>query len=235
MAWKKLLAEAIASSSSMPTTKIVIVDDDHAVREAMKFLMRSYGYHASTFGSADEFLESAKVHDTSCLITDVQMPGLSGIELQDWLIARGYRTPIIFITAYSDENVRIRAMKAGAVAFLIKPIDCHQLVDHVEKALKAAWHQDARRSQRAPDAADEWVRRNWWAQDLEEPLWTALKQIAHAQHVTLSALVAQIDDTREQSNLSSAIRVFVLRHSRLAQRPSGPLARTRARGERNQL
>jgi predicted DNA-binding ribbon-helix-helix protein len=70
---------------------------------------------------------------------------------------------------------------------------------------------------------------------LEEPFWTALKQIAHAQHVTLSALVAQIDDTREQSNLSSAIRVFVLRHSRLAQRPSGPLARTRARGERNQL
>ena len=95
---------------------IAIVDDDHAVREAMKFLMRSYGYHASTFGSADEFLESAKVHDTSCLITDVQMPGLSGI----------------------DENVRIRAMKAGALAFLIKPIDCHQLVDHVEKALKAA-------------------------------------------------------------------------------------------------
>jgi FixJ family two-component response regulator len=133
-----LLAEEIASGSSMPTTKIVIVDDDHAVREAMKLLMRSYGYHASTFGSADEFLESAKVHDTSCLITDVQMPGLSGIELQDWLIARGYRTPIIFITAYSDENVRVRAMKAGALAFLIKPIDCHQLVDHVEKALKAA-------------------------------------------------------------------------------------------------
>jgi len=70
---------------------------------------------------------------------------------------------------------------------------------------------------------------------LEEPFWIALKQIAHAQHVTLSALVAQIDDTREQSNLSSAIRVFVLRHSRLAQRPSGPVDRTRARGERNQL
>ena len=68
---------------------------------------------------------------------------------------------------------------------------------------------------------------------LEEPFWTALKQIAHAQHVTLSALVAQIDDTRDQSNLSSAIRVFVLRQSRLAQWPSGPA--DRARGERNQL
>ena len=68
---------------------------------------------------------------------------------------------------------------------------------------------------------------------LEEPFWTDLKQIAHAQHVTLSALVAQIDGTREQSNLSSEIRLFVLRHFRLAQWP--PLARTRARGERNQL
>jgi FixJ family two-component response regulator len=117
---------------------IAIVDDDDVVREAMKFLMRSFGYQASTFGSADEFLNSNQVHDTSCLITDVQMPGLSGIELQDRLVARGHRIPIIFITAYSDENVRIRAMKAGALAFLIKPIDPHHLVEHLEKALKAA-------------------------------------------------------------------------------------------------
>ncbi len=68
----------------------------------------------------------------------MQMPGLSGIDLQDRLIAGGHRISIIFITAYSDENVRIRAMKAGALAFLIKPIDCHHLIDHVEKALKAA-------------------------------------------------------------------------------------------------
>ena len=120
----------------MRTAKIAIVDDDNAVREAMKLLMRSLGYHASTFGSADEFLNSKQVHDTSFLITDVQMPGLSGIDLQDRLIARGHRIPIIFITAYSDENVRIRAMKAGALAFLIKPINCNQLVDHLEKALK---------------------------------------------------------------------------------------------------
>ena len=117
---------------------IAIVDDDNAVREAMKLLMRSLGYHTSTFGSADEFLNFEQVDGTSFLITDVQMPGLSGIELQDRLIARGHRIPIIFITAYSDENVRIRAMKAGALAFLIKPINCNQLVDHLEKALKAA-------------------------------------------------------------------------------------------------
>ena len=120
----------------MRTAKIAIVDDDDAVREAMKLLVRSLGYHASTFGSADEFLNSGQVDDTSCLITDVQMPGLSGVELQDRLIARGHRIPIIFITGYPDENVRTRVMKAGALAFLTKPINPHQLLDHLEKALK---------------------------------------------------------------------------------------------------
>jgi len=117
---------------------IAIVDDDEAVRNAMKTLVRSLGYHTSTFGSADEFLNSEQVDDTSLLITDVQMPGLSGIELQDWLIARGHRIPIIFITAYSDENVRARAMKAGAVAFLSKPVNPDHLLDNLDKALNAA-------------------------------------------------------------------------------------------------
>ena len=122
----------------MRTAKIAIVDDDHAVREAIKFLMRSFGYHASTFGSAYEFLNSEQVDDTSCLITDVQMPGLSGLELQDRLIARGHRFPIIFITGHSDENVRARAMKAGAVAFLSKPVNPDHLLGYLDKALKAA-------------------------------------------------------------------------------------------------
>ena len=94
---------------------IAIVDDDKAVREATESLMRSLGYHASTFASAEEFLQSEQISNTSCLITDVQMPGLSGIDLQDRLIARGHRIPIIFITGYPDDSVRARAMKAGAV------------------------------------------------------------------------------------------------------------------------
>ena len=121
----------------MRAAKIAIVDDDDAVREAMKLLVRSLGYHASTFASADEFLNSEQVDDTSCLITDVQMPGLSGIDLQDLLIAGGHRIPIIFITGHPDENVRANAMKAGAVAFLSKPVNSRHLVDHLEKALKA--------------------------------------------------------------------------------------------------
>ena len=122
----------------MPQGMIAIVDDDEALREAMKSLVRSLGYGVSTFGSAEEFLKSEQVIDTSCLITDLHMPGLSGLDLQDRLIARGHRIPIIFITGFPDDTARARAMKAGALAFLTKPINQHHLVDHLEKALKAA-------------------------------------------------------------------------------------------------
>ena len=117
---------------------IAIVDDDDVVREAMKSLMRSLGYNASTFGSADEFLKSEQVSNTSCLVTDLQMPGLSGIDLQDWLIARGHRIPIIFITGHPNDNVRARAMKAGAIGFLVKPVDVDQLIGCIKKVLQAA-------------------------------------------------------------------------------------------------
>jgi FixJ family two-component response regulator len=105
----------------MSQVLIAIVDDDEDMREATKSLVLSVGYNASTFGSADEFLKSEQVHDTSCLITDLNMPGLSGIELQDHLVARGHRIPTIVITGYPDDSVRARAMKAGAVDFLVKP------------------------------------------------------------------------------------------------------------------
>ena len=117
---------------------IAIVDDYKAVREGLERLLRSLGHNASTFGSAEEFLKSEKLHDTSCLITDVQMPGLTGIDLQDRLIADGHRIPIIFITAHPDDNVRARAMKAGAVGFLVKPVDPDHLIGCIEKALQAA-------------------------------------------------------------------------------------------------
>ena len=117
---------------------IAIVDDDEALREAMECFVQSVGHNVSTFGSAEEFLKSEQIGKTSCLITDLHMPGLSGLDLQDRLIAQGYRFPIIFITGYPDENVRVRAMKAGAIGFLSKPINHHDLIGHLEKALKAA-------------------------------------------------------------------------------------------------
>ena len=114
---------------------IAIVDDDDALRDAVASLVRALGYDTATFGSAEAFLESEQISDTSCIITDMQMPGLSGLDLQDRLIAKGHRIPIIFITGFPDENARARAMKAGAVAFLSKPCDGDHLLDCLEKAL----------------------------------------------------------------------------------------------------
>ena len=122
----------------MSQVLIAIVDDEEPVRDATKSLVRSLGYHASTFATADDFLKSGQVHDTSCLITDVQMPGLSGLDLQDRLIARGHCIPIIFMTGYPDDNVRARALKAGAVCFLNKPFSLDHFIGCIEKALKAA-------------------------------------------------------------------------------------------------
>ena len=117
---------------------ISIVDDDQAVRDATKCLIRSLGYNVSTFASADEFLNSVRVHDTSCLITDLHMPGLSGVELQARLIAAGHRMPIIFITAFPEESVRARAISAGAVGFMSKPYSDDHLINCLERALKAS-------------------------------------------------------------------------------------------------
>ena len=93
---------------------ISIVDDDGFVRESTKGLVRSMGYAAETFASAEEYLRSNRAADTACLISDVQMPGMNGADLQDRLIADGHHTPIIFVTAFPDEDIRARVLKAGA-------------------------------------------------------------------------------------------------------------------------
>src|SRR6201986_1802820 len=104
----------------MPRGWIAIVDDDDGVRRAIGKLLQSLGHLTYAFSSASEYLQSKHVSDTSCMITDVQMPGLSGVDLQNQLIEAGHRIPIIFITAHSDENLRRRAMKDGAIEFLAK-------------------------------------------------------------------------------------------------------------------
>ena len=115
---------------------ISIVDDDEAVREATKGLVRSLGYEASTFSSAREFLASEHVDARSCLITDLHMHELSGIDLRSRLIADGHRMPIIFITAYPEDSARERAMKAGAIGFIGKPFSEDRLIGCLERALK---------------------------------------------------------------------------------------------------
>ena len=117
---------------------ISIVDDDESVREAIEFLVRSLGYNALTFRSAEEFLGSDQVSATFCLITDVQMPGLNGIELQDRLIAAGHRVPTIFISAFPSEKVERRVLQNGAIGYLRKPFREDGLIKCINDALKSA-------------------------------------------------------------------------------------------------
>jgi FixJ family two-component response regulator len=114
---------------------ISIVDDDELVREGTKALVRSLGYGAHTFASAEDFLGSNHVDDTCCLITDVQMVGVSGVELQRRLIAEGHRMPIIFVTAFPDERTRSRVLNAGAIGFLSKPFSDENLIRCLDAAL----------------------------------------------------------------------------------------------------
>jgi FixJ family two-component response regulator len=102
---------------------ISIVEDDAAVRAAMENLVRSLGFDVYTFASAEEFLQSYRMAETACLISDVQMPNMSGVELQAHLADRGFSIPTIFMTAFPDESVKRRAMDAGAVGFLHKPFN----------------------------------------------------------------------------------------------------------------
>jgi FixJ family two-component response regulator len=114
---------------------ISIIDDDASVRTATARLLRSMGFSVYAFASAQEFLSSPRLRETSCVIADVQMPGMSGVELQEYLTAHDHGMPVIFITAFPHERVRERAMKGGAVCFLSKPFDEPQLLECVERAL----------------------------------------------------------------------------------------------------
>jgi len=115
---------------------ISIIDDDESVRRTTTLLIESFGFRAAAFESAEMFLRSGQRHDTSCLIVDVQMPGMNGLELQGHLAAEGCRIPIIFITAYDSNESRRRAMQAGAVAFLGKPFIDEQLLRTIRSALR---------------------------------------------------------------------------------------------------
>src|SRR5919108_4364283 len=102
---------------------VAIVDDDESVRSALQGLMKAVGLPAKTFASAEEFLHSGQQRQTACLITDIRMPGMSGLDLQSKLNAENCRIPTIFITAHGDAKVRMQALRSGAVEFLAKPFN----------------------------------------------------------------------------------------------------------------
>jgi len=116
---------------------IAIVDDDDSMRTALEGLLKSAELQAQSFASAEEFLESGQQGQIACLITDIRMPGMSGLELQAHLNAQRLRIPIIFITAHGDEKMRMRALRAGAVEFMAKPFDDEVLLESVRAALES--------------------------------------------------------------------------------------------------
>ena len=115
---------------------IAIVDDDDLMRNALQGLLKSVGLQAQAFASAEEFLESGEQRQTACLIADIRMPGMSGLELQAKLNAERCRIPTIFITAHGDAKMRMQALRAGAVEFLAKPFDDEVLLGNVRAALE---------------------------------------------------------------------------------------------------
>jgi FixJ family two-component response regulator len=118
------------------TKLVAIVDDDDLMRSALQGMLKSVGLPSQAFASAEEFLNSGQHRQTACLITDIRMPGMSGLELQARLNAEHCRIPTIFITAHGDTKMRMQALRAGAVEFLAKPFDDDALLGSVRAALE---------------------------------------------------------------------------------------------------
>ncbi len=120
------------------TKLVTIVDDDDLMRSALLGLLKAVGLPARSFASAEEFLKSGQQHETACLIADIRMPGMSGLELQAQLNADRCRIPTIFLTAHGDAKMRMQALRAGAVEFMAKPFDDEVLLESVRAALDSS-------------------------------------------------------------------------------------------------
>ena len=123
---------------------VSIIDDDQSVRDGIMDLVRAMGFKAEAFGSAEQFLQSGRAARSSCLITDMRMPGMTGLELYDRLVASGERIPTIVITAFPKDGDQARALRVGVVCYLTKPFDDNQLATCIVSALAA---DDSHRSE----------------------------------------------------------------------------------------
>jgi FixJ family two-component response regulator len=118
--------------------KVFIIDDDVSFRDSLEGLIQSLGYDTETFGSAEDYLTCGHVGDAACLITDVQMPGMTGFDLVRRLLADGYTIPVIFMSAHPQEAFRAATTEVGAVGFIRKPVNVSDLIDCLNKALKSS-------------------------------------------------------------------------------------------------
>jgi FixJ family two-component response regulator len=129
---------------------IAIVDDDPSVRKGLERLIRSLGWKTESFGSAQEFLASPRINAPTCIVLDLQLPGLSGLELQKQMSEAGVETPIVFLTGHGDIPASVKAMKAGAIEFLTKPVDEQDLLNAIQEAIE----RDRRIRQQRADVRD---------------------------------------------------------------------------------
>jgi two-component system, LuxR family, response regulator FixJ len=139
------------TAAAEPT--VFVVDDDHAVRQALSLLMRSVALPVETYASAQAFLDHCDGKRAGCVVLDIRMPGLSGLELQDEMLRRGIALPLIFITGHGDVAMAVRAMKGGAVDFIEKPFSDQQLLDRINQALERDRSERAARGARADTRA----------------------------------------------------------------------------------
>lgn len=138
------------SKSPKPNGVIAVVDDDPSVLRGLQRLIRSFGWEAETFASAQEFLTRAQAEPPACVVLDLQLPGLSGLDLQKMLAELDLQVPIIFLTGHGDIPASVQAMKAGAIEFLTKPVDEQNLLN----AIREATERDRRTRQRRADLSD---------------------------------------------------------------------------------
>jgi FixJ family two-component response regulator len=128
-------------------TVVAIVDDDPSVRQGLGRLIRSAGWQPETFASAQEFLVRCGAQAPNCLVLDLQLPGLSGLDLQKWMAEAGLEVPIVFLTGHGDIPASVRAMKAGALEFLTKPVDAQELLNAIQEALESDRHTRQRHAE----------------------------------------------------------------------------------------
>jgi FixJ family two-component response regulator len=129
--------ESSTRRSILDNLFVAVVDDDESVRESLPDLLREFGFAAHPYSSAKEFLASDDINQTKCLVLDIAMPGMTGLDLQRELKARGQKIPIVFITASKDESVRAEALREGAVDVLLKPFSDKALLEALNKALRS--------------------------------------------------------------------------------------------------
>lgn len=193
---------------------VFIVDDDEDVRDALAMLMRAAGLNAEAFSTARDFLGKFKQNDSSCLVLDIRMPGMSGLELQAELHKRRIRIPIIFLTGHGDVPLAVRAMKAGATDFIQKPLDQHRLVMAVMNALKTDGirGKQSELSAQSQHSSDKFASLSRREMDVLEQVTNGRqnKEIAEALSISIKTVEFHRANIREKLGVSSLPDLFRL-------------------------